>query len=221
MKATSISTSEYVSISTTGNVDIDLGGGLTAKATAYLLLDVVTTLAGVDYVSPEVQDIEIEYFIGGKRTKYAGFKNLYQQLFGEQSMSKLEKDIDTLVTESLEKEGYGKYVDFKKLPVSAMRVLINNKLQGKAASWGGMLYTSAYDVLQLVKTYNSLDGSRHIPIKTSQKVPPSWILLREDTDVRFNNWEQSQKNNPVSLSYISLSAAPCSDGSKKVFVQDS
>ena len=42
---------------------------------------------GITY-DHDISDIEIEYIINNKKVKYCGFKNLYNQLYGENTFNK-------------------------------------------------------------------------------------------------------------------------------------
>jgi len=46
-----------------------------------------------DAYDHEISDIELSFEVNGKYCKYAGFKELYNKLYGDDSFNKFEKDI--------------------------------------------------------------------------------------------------------------------------------
>lgn len=67
--------------------------------TAYVALRVWISPSGV----PEVQDIEVDFFVEDKRLSYTGFKELYENLFGKDTYQKytdeLAKEAEVLYKE--------------------------------------------------------------------------------------------------------------------------
>ena len=197
MKITKESTPENT-IHSSQSFTIDLNGGLSVVATAYINAEILNTRGKI--AEFEVCDVETEFYIGGKKCKYAGFKELYTQVFGENSMKQLEDDVHDFVQKRvLEHGSVMGYQSVSTLCAPDIMDVIMENIQDHFVEWNGLLYTSDYLTMQLVREYNKqVASARYIDTYTSDQVPPSWRVKKEGGELE--EWRpQNYKVNYIKL----------------------
>ena len=67
-------------------------GFITAEASVFMAADQIKSEEVLVY-NVDISDVDIEYFIDGKRCTYSGFKELYNKLFGDNAYEKFNSDL--------------------------------------------------------------------------------------------------------------------------------
>ena len=85
----SVHLNDEISFNFNSNVAIHVDPMITANIRVYTYVYKNKT----DSWSHDAMDCEIDWLLNGERVKYAGFKELYTKLYGQQRFDKLVKDV--------------------------------------------------------------------------------------------------------------------------------
>ena len=134
------------------------------EATVFSQLETIKDVKSVEVFNAEVQDVDYDFYISGKRVKLDGFKELYEKIFGRGSYCTMTDDLfdeiekhylSELEVKTLETLKQGELNDvFNELLVSSCK----NK-------WDAIHYADNYYLIQAAKLLHLDDviETRNVP----------------------------------------------------------
>lgn len=134
------------------------------EATVFSQLETIKDVKSVEVFSAEVQDVDYDFYISGKRVKLAGFKELYEKIFGEGSYYSMT---DNLFDEV--KKYYLSELDVKTLQTLKNKELndVFNELLVSSCknTSGGIHYADNYYLLEAAKLLflDNVIETRNVP----------------------------------------------------------